>query len=79
MIEPAHDLSSGLLGRHGFGSDRNRHSGSGVSIKDSEVHQLTSFSPPVDKKAAVANGLEFREETSKKDSNSLPWIRLKNL
>ncbi len=64
-------MSSGLLGRHGFGSDRERHSGSGTSINNSEVHQRTSLSPPVNKKAAVANGLEFREETSKKDSNSL--------
>ncbi len=72
MIEPAQDLSSGLLCRHGFGSDRDRHSGAGASIKNSEVHQLTSLSLSRNKKAAVANGLEFREETSKKDSNSLP-------
>ncbi len=64
-------MSSSLLGRHGFGSDCDRHSGSGASINNGEVHQLTSLVPPVDKKAAVANGLEFREETSKKDSNSL--------
>ena len=75
MIKLAQDLSSGLLGRQRFGSDRERYSRSGASIENIEVHELTS-STPREQKAAVGNGLKFREETPKKGSNSLRQDKL---
>ncbi len=69
-------MSSGLLYRQRFRSDRKHHSRSGARIKNIEVHQLTSPTSPVNKKAAVGSGLKFREETPKKGNNSVRQARL---